>query len=113
MRYVVFSLAALALAGCQGGLLSDTLKGPNQLATEDASYCQYAGLSPGTTAFANCMLYKNQIRETQHAEARSDLRQSLREIGETNRASPTYNSPPRITNCTTRQNGPYLNTTCF
>ncbi len=112
--FVSMLLPVIALAGCQGGLLSDSMKGSGQLAAEDAAYCQYAGLTPGTQAYANCMIYKDQVREIRHAEARSDLREGLHDLSVA--TQPVYSpppAPPRVTNCTTRRNGPYLDTTCY
>ncbi|MCD1644170.1 hypothetical protein [Aurantimonas coralicida] len=98
----VLTVSIPALAGCNTGPAS-----PEQAASMQ-SQCQTYGFSPGTSAYANCLMQLDQTRIADATAKRRAFGEALSELGQAQNRQ-TYRQP---VTCNTMRVGHMLTTSC-
>jgi hypothetical protein len=73
MRILGIAALGIALGGCAGSPIGDTIAGPEKLAQQDDAYCESIGAAKGSPQYTNCRLTVTQQRETKHNVVRGAL----------------------------------------
>lgn len=103
MRIAMLAVVCVGLAGCEGSIASDAMKGPQVLAQQDDGQCRSYGASPGSDAYTQCRMMIAQQRETRHESRRRGMLAA---------AIAMQPPPSRPVNCTSTGYGNVVNTSC-
>jgi len=98
-KFALAALAAILLAGCQ------TTTPEAQIAANQGK-CTGYGFSPGTDAFAACMMQMDRDYAEANRRAQQALGQSMQELGE------SMQRQNQTVTCNTYGNAGYSTTTC-